>query len=63
MRPDQPDGERERDRRGIDEAEAALLEALHQWPEVRQVTEQIRGFRQRNHLAEMTERALTGRRR
>jgi len=45
---------------GIDEAHEALEAAMSRWPEVNEVTEQIRGIRRRNHLAEITERALRG---
>lgn len=45
---------------GMDEAHEALEQALAKWPEVNAVTEQIRGIRRRNHLAEITERALRG---
>ena len=55
------DGPRhEVDPAGIDEAAETLDGALALWPEVRSVTEQIRGIRRRNHLAEITERALRG---
>jgi hypothetical protein len=39
---------------GLDEAHKALDEALSMWPDVREVTEHMRGIRRRNHLAEMT---------
>lgn len=48
------------DRNGHDEAHRALEDALAMWPEVEAVTEELRGIRRRNHLAEMTEAALRG---
>ena len=48
------------DDNGIDEAHQALEASLDLWPEVHEVTAQIRGIRRRNHLAEITERALRG---
>lgn len=48
----------EPDEHGTVAAIEALDEAMNRWPEVREVTEQIRGIRRRNHLAEITERAL-----
>jgi hypothetical protein len=48
------------DRDGHTEAHDALEAALTAWPEVQAVTEELRGIRRRNHLAEMTEAALRG---
>lgn len=50
------------DEQGFDEAHAALEDAMSAWPEVREVAQQIRDIRRRNHLAEITERALRGNR-
>jgi hypothetical protein len=53
----------EADEQGLNEAHAALDEALSQWPEVSQIAEQIRGIRRRNHLAEKALDAMGGHRR
>ena len=50
----------EPDEQGLDEAHEALENALNMWPEVNRVAEHMRGIRRRNHLAEITERALRG---
>ena len=47
------------DNEGIEQARAALDEAMNLWPEVNSVVQEIRGIRRRNHLAELTDRALT----
>lgn len=55
-----PVAEPDRSESGIEEAQQALEHALSRWPEVNATTELIRGIRRRNHLAEITERALRG---
>lgn len=46
------------DEQGINEAHAALEQALSQWPDVTSVANEIRGVRLRNHLADKMQDAL-----
>jgi len=50
----------EADERGLDEAHAALEQALSHWPEVTRIAEDIRGIRRRNHLADKVRDAMGG---
>lgn len=62
--PPTPPAERdEADEQGLTEAHEALDQALSHWPEVTQIAEEIRGIRQRNHLAEKALDAMGGHRR
>lgn len=61
--PETPTGRDEADQQGLNEAHEALDRALSQWPEVNRVTEDMRGIRQRNHLAELADRAMGAHRR
>lgn len=51
------------DEKGLHEAHQALDKALSMWPDVRQVAEDIRGIRRRNHLAQKMLDAMGGHRR
>lgn len=59
----EPPGQVERDaadEQGLNEAHEALDRALSQWPEVKRIADDIRGIRQRNHLADKVRDAMGG---
>ena len=51
------------DEQGLNEAHEALDRALSQWPEVTRIAAEMRGIRQRNHLADKVRDAMGGHRR
>jgi hypothetical protein len=51
------------DEQGLIEAQEAFEQVLSQWADVAQVTEDLRGIRRRNHLAELAHDAMGARRR
>ena len=46
------------DDHGLDEAQAALEEAMARWPEVKETREHMRRLRQENHFAEKVDNFL-----
>ena len=48
------------DEQGLNEAHAALEDALSYWPEVTRIANDIRGIRRRNHLADKVRDAMGG---